>query len=124
VSEVYSGKHAFYPNKNSKIFLILFFQILQSRLLKALGSCSPENRCVVPGRYYQMFGKNLVDVVKSECGSKVFGTALQYFALDPVHAECEMVEDACQGFGTNEIFLFSIICGRSNQEIALLKVCN
>ena len=93
-----------------------------SRLLKALGSCTVEDRCAVPARYNQMFGKNLVDVIEKECGNRPFGKALQYFSVDPVQAECEMLEDACKGFGTNENFLFSIICGRSNSEIALLKV--
>lgn len=95
---------------------------IKSLLLKALGGCTPESRCVIPARYYQLFGKNLVDVVESECGNRVFGKALQYFAVDPVQAECNMLEEACKGFGTNEIFLFSIISGRFNEEIAILKV--
>jgi hypothetical protein len=60
--------------------------------------------------------------MKSECGSRDFGTALQFLAVDPVHAECLMIEEACQGIGTYEMLLFSIICGRSNREIELLKV--
>lgn len=60
--------------------------------------------------------------MESECGNKVFGTALQFLAVDPVHAECLMIEEACQGIGTKEMLLFSIICGRSNSEIELLKV--
>jgi hypothetical protein len=79
-------------------------------------------RSMVPGRYFQMFHKDLVALMKSECGNRDFGTALQYLAVDPVHAECMMIEDACKGLGTHEIFLFSIICGRSNKEIDLLKV--
>ena len=93
------------------------------RLLKALGGCNGDMRSKVPGRYFQMYHKDLLSLMKSECGSRHFGTALQYLAVDPVHAECLMIEDACKGFGTNEIFLFSIICGRSNKDIELLKVC-
>jgi Annexin len=108
------------PESYDAIYII--HHCYYSRLLKALGRCGPDERCKIPARYFQMFGKNLVDVVESECGHRVFGRALQYMAVDPVAAECEMIEDACKGFGTNEIFLFSIICGRSNEEIALLKV--
>ena len=92
------------------------------RLLKALGGCNGEMRSKVPDRFFQMYHKDLLSLMKSECGSRGFCTAVQYLAVDPVHAECLMIEDACKGFGTNELFLFSIICGRSNQDIELLKV--
>lgn len=93
----------------------------ENRLLKALGRCNVEERCMVPARYFQIYNKKLVDVIESECGNRVFGRALQYMAVDPVAAECEMIEDAVKGFGSNEIFLFSIIAGRNNDEIKLLK---
>lgn len=69
-----------------------------------------------------MFKKELQAVIKSECGNKDFGTALQFLAVDPVEAECDMVDRACKGFGTNEMLLLSIICGRTNKEIEILKV--
>jgi Annexin len=90
--------------------------------LKALGGSNAETRCMIPARYFQLYNKSLIDVIKSECGNRVFGTALQYLAVDPVHAECLMIEEACAGFGTDENFLFSIICGRSNADIVALKV--
>lgn len=93
----------------------------EKRLLKAMGSMTGETRCKVPLRYPQMFDKDLKALVKSECGSRDFGTALQFLAVDPVEAECDMIKKACKGLGTDETLLYTIICGRSNKEMQLLK---
>lgn len=93
----------------------------EKALFKALGSISQENRYKVPVRYEQMFEKKLYDVVKSECGSKPFGKTLQYLSVNPVEAECEMIHAACKGAGTDEFLLVTIIAGRSNKEIDILK---
>lgn len=81
-----------------------------------------EQRCVVPIRYKELFKKNLSDVIKSECGNRDFGTAAQFLAVDPVHAECLILDKACKGVGTDELLLSTVICGRSNVEMELLKV--
>jgi Annexin len=93
----------------------------EKRLLKALGSQSAEHRCMVPIRYENLFGKNLKDTMKSECGKKPFGTVLQLLAVNPVEAECDMIDRACQGLGTNEVLLFTMLGGRSDKEMELLK---
>jgi hypothetical protein len=63
-----------------------------------------------------------VDVMKSECGNKDFGTAVQFLAVDPVTAECMMINAACKGAGTDELLLGTLICGRTNEEMNILKV--
>jgi hypothetical protein len=83
-----------------------------------MGSMSAETRCMVAIKYKQMFEKELKDVMKSECGKKDFGTA-----LPPDAAEAGMIHKACSGIGTNELLLATILCGRSNEEMILLKVC-
>jgi hypothetical protein len=90
-----------HPSHTIKIVPILVHLALmyepESKLLRALGSCTPDMRCKVPFRYEEMFGKELQAVIKSECGNKDFGTALQFLAVDPVEAECDMVDRACKG---------------------------
>ena len=81
-----------------------------------------EDQCMVPIRYKDLFEKELVDVMKSECGKKDFGTALQFLAVNPVEAECMMIDKASKGLGTNELLLLTLICGRTNKEMELLKV--
>jgi Annexin len=94
----------------------------EKRLLKAMGSMTPEERCMVPIRFKQLFKKSLVDVVASECGNKDFGTALQFLAVNPVEAECLMLGKAAKGVGTDELLLCTIVCGRTNKELEILKV--
>jgi hypothetical protein len=93
------------------------------QLIKAIGATSPDERCLIPARYKTLFGKKLLDVMKSECGKKDFGTAIQFLAVDPVEAECMMINKACKGAGTDELLLSTIICGRTNKEMDILKVC-
>jgi hypothetical protein len=88
-----------------------------------MGGMTMEERCMVPIRYKELYKKKLVDVVKSECGNKDFGTALQFLAVNPVEAECMMIDKACKGAGTDELLLSTIICGRTNKEMEILKVC-
>ena len=40
------------------------------RLLRVMGALTPEDRCKVPIRYRELFKKELVKVMKSECGNK------------------------------------------------------
>jgi hypothetical protein len=87
-----------------------------------MGSMSPETRCKLAIKYKEMFNKELKDVLKSECGKRDFGTALQFMAQPPDAAEAGMVHKACSGIGTNELLLATILCGRSNKEVQALKV--
>jgi len=90
-------------------------------LIKALVYCSPQERAQVAAKYEEVHGKSLKKVMKSECGNRDFGTALQFLAVPSDQGECDMIKKACKGIGTNELELYPIICGRSNTEIDLLK---
>jgi hypothetical protein len=86
-----------------------------------MGSQSPETRCKVYLRYKELYKQELIKVMKSECGKRTFGQALMFLAVDPVTADCLMIDKACSGVGTNELLLFTILCGRTNKEMELLK---
>jgi hypothetical protein len=88
----------------------------------AIGSQTPEVRCHVAARYKELFEKDLMDVIESECGKKPFGLALKYLSVPPDVAECHMVHDACKGLGTNEVLLTTLVSARSNKEMEHLKV--
>lgn len=81
---------------------------------------SPEDRCKVSLRYKEVYGKELKDVLARECRGD-FGTALQFLAVPLDVAECDMIKKACKGVGTDETLVYSIIAGRSNREIEILK---
>lgn len=84
---------------------------------------TPDLSKIVESSIFQvMFDQELKDVMKSECGSRDFGTALQFLAVPPLEAECMMIKHACGGVGTDEKVLASIVCGRTNKELNMLKV--
>jgi hypothetical protein len=91
------------------------------RLIKALTYCTPHERVQLAARYEEIHGKNLKKVMKSECGKKDFGTALQLLAVSPDETECDIIKAACKGLGTDELLLYPVICGRTNTEIDILK---
>lgn len=91
-------------------------------VIKALASKDAETRTKISVRYPELNdGKSLKAIMKSECGSKNFGMALQFLSVPADVMECDMITRACKGLGTNELVLYPIICGRSNDEMAILK---
>jgi len=93
----------------------------EKRVIEAIGNTTGEERKLIAMRYQEMYDKDLRKLLKSECGSNNFGQALQYLSLGPVEAECRMLKKAVDGLGTNELMLYSILCGRSNADMELLK---
>ena len=91
-----------------------------SRLITSLGSTSPEDRLKIALRYQEMYDKTLKSVMKKEVSGD-FGTLMKYLSLSPAEAECAMLKDACKGVGSHQIALYSILCGRSNEDMELLK---
>lgn len=92
----------------------------RGRLISSLGDTTPEDRLKISIRYQDMFDKDLKDVIREETSGD-FGVAMKYLALDPVQAECSMIKDACKGVGSHATILHSILCGRSNNDMELLK---
>ena len=93
----------------------------EGALIEALGKTTGEERMQIPVKYNEMYDRNLKEKMKKECGKGDFGLALQYLAVEPVAAECAMIKKACDGLGTNEELLSTILCGRSNEDMELLK---
>lgn len=86
-----------------------------------MGTVTPEQRCYLGMKYKEMFDKDLKDVMRSECGRKDLGSALQLLSLSPDAMDVELLRKACKGIGTNERLLQTIICGRSNKDMEILK---
>jgi len=91
------------------------------RLIKALGATTSEERKKISTRYPEIYAKELRKVMKDECGNSDFGVAMQFLALGPVEAECYMIKKAVDGWGSDKLLLYSILCGRSNDDMILLK---
>ena len=91
------------------------------RLIKAMGNTNGSDRKCLSIRYPELHDKELLKVMKSECGNSDFGTVMQLLSLGPVEAECRMIKKAVDGMGSDKLLLYSILCGRSNQDMTLLK---
>jgi glutamate formiminotransferase len=50
-----------------------------------------------------------------------FGDAIRFLALRPDQAEAKMIKHATKGIGSSTNIIWSIICGRTNAEIDILK---
>lgn len=89
-----------------------------------MGSTSASSRCHLPIHYKKLYKKNLDEVMKSECGSRAFGTALCWLAVSPVVADCNILMSCFDGNGTvtNPKVLWATLCGRSNRDMEILKV--
>mmetsp|Transcript_13159 Transcript_13159/g.15315 ORF Transcript_13159/g.15315 Transcript_13159/m.15315 type:complete len:340 (+) Transcript_13159:105-1124(+) len=93
----------------------------EKRLIEAIGNTTEYDRKLLSLRFEKTFGKDLKKYMKSECGNNGFGQALQYLSLGPVETECRMLKKAVDGLGSNKVMLYSILCGRSNEDMELLK---
>ena len=90
-------------------------------LLEAIGATTPEERFKIALRYKDLFEEDLKDVMESETSGD-FGLALKMCSFGPAEAECYMIHRACKGLGSaHEKVLYSIVCGRSNRDMELLK---
>lgn len=92
----------------------------ESELIEAIGATLPIDRFEIAIRYKEWYEKDLKDVMQSE-SSGDFGLALKMCSFGPVEAECYMIKQACKGMGSHKGVLFSILCGRSNRDMQLLK---
>jgi len=93
----------------------------EDTLIRVLGSKSPSERFFINKRYQEVYGKDLDDLMKSECGSGDFGFALRLLAMPSDEADVQLLKKCVAGLGTNEHILYTIVCGRTNADIDLLK---
>lgn len=92
----------------------------ESKLIDAIGATTPEDRFKIALRFKDLYDKDLKDLMQSE-SSGDFGLALKMCSYGPVEAECYMIKQACKGMGSRKDVLYSILCGRSNRDMELLK---
>jgi len=91
------------------------------RLIAAMGNTTGIERKKISIRFPEMFQKELEKLMKEECNNNDFGLAMKFLSNGPVEAECMMLKYAMDGFGCDKLLLHSILCGRSNEDMTLLK---
>lgn len=98
----------------------------KNKVIQILGSQTAEGRFKLAARYKELNeGETLDALMKKEMQGTLtagnFGIAMELLGLPPHEAECVMLKKACKGIGASANIIYSIICGRTNKEMEILK---
>ncbi|CAG0912648.1 unnamed protein product [Notodromas monacha] len=92
----------------------------EKAIIDILSHVDNRQRQELKHKFKAMFGKDLVDELKSELGGN-FESVVLALMEPPLEYLVSWLNRAMKGLGTNEYALIEILCGRPNQEIMLLK---
>ncbi|KAG3232880.1 hypothetical protein PI124_g22042 [Phytophthora idaei] len=90
----------------------------EAALASLLLSKTVEQRYLIWWCYRILYKQNLSDLVKSKSD---YGVLLKTLASPLEHVEAEILRKATKGLGTTEEWIYPVVMGRSNADIALLK---
>eukprot|EP00548_Thalassiothrix_antarctica_P008344 CAMPEP_0194131386 /NCGR_PEP_ID=MMETSP0152-20130528/2170_1 /TAXON_ID=1049557 /ORGANISM="Thalassiothrix antarctica, Strain L6-D1" /LENGTH=332 /DNA_ID=CAMNT_0038826155 /DNA_START=29 /DNA_END=1027 /DNA_ORIENTATION=- len=91
------------------------------KCIEVIGGFNADDRYKLSARFKELEdGKTLCDLMQKEMSGN-FGQAMQFMSLPPHEAECAMIKAAAKGVGSHAMVLMSILCGRTNVEMEILK---
>lgn len=89
--------------------------------IACLGAKDATERWKLARRYKELYDKSLTELMKSEFSGD-FGRVMKMLAMPIDEAEAYMLKKAMDGFGCNAQVVYSILVGRSNDEMNRIKV--
>jgi len=90
------------------------------KVIDCVANKDANERWKLSRRYKELYGKSLDELIKKEFkGDFKFGMTCLAMPLD--EAECYMIKKATDGIGANAHVVYSILCGRTNDEINRIK---
>mmetsp|Transcript_582 Transcript_582/g.879 ORF Transcript_582/g.879 Transcript_582/m.879 type:complete len:336 (+) Transcript_582:98-1105(+) len=92
----------------------------KKKVIDALATRDATDRYKISIRYKELYEKSLLDVMKKEFSGDL-GMTLEFLSLPLDEAECRMLKKATDGIGCASNVIYSICCGRTNEEIERLK---
>jgi len=92
----------------------------EEAIIESLANVTNEQRQVLTAAFKQMYGRDLIDDLKSELGGKLEKVILALMTPAAFYDAREL-RAAMKGAGTDEGVLIEILASRSNEEIALIK---
>jgi hypothetical protein len=92
----------------------------KQKVINALATRDASDRYKVALRYKELHHVELSEVMKKEFSGDL-GMALKLLALPLDWAECAMIRKATAGIGASTNILWSVLCGRTNEEIDRIK---
>jgi hypothetical protein len=92
----------------------------RQKVIDTLANKDAEERWKLTKRYPELHDKPLAELMKSEFKGD-FGRAMTMLAMPLDEAECYMIKKATDGVGCNVHVVYSILCGRTNDELNMIK---
>ncbi|CAF92142.1 unnamed protein product, partial [Tetraodon nigroviridis] len=92
----------------------------EDAILQLLTARSNTQRQEIKAVYKTLFGKDLVDNLKSELGGK-FETLIIALMTPPIMYDAQSLRDAIKGAGTDEKVLVEILASRTPAEVNAIK---
>jgi len=92
----------------------------EAQIIAVVANRSNAQRQELKKTYAQMWGKDLIDALKSELGGH-FEDAVVALFKPTIDFDAWCLHDAMSGAGTTESTLIEIMCSRSNEEITAIK---
>uniref|UniRef100_A0A7S3P5T1 Annexin n=1 Tax=Amphora coffeiformis TaxID=265554 RepID=A0A7S3P5T1_9STRA len=101
----------------------------KQKVIDAIATQDATTRYYLAIRYGELFAddtrkddgiRTLQKLMRKEFSGD-FATALEFLSLPAHMAECAMIRRACKGIGAAVNVVWSIVCGRTNAEMELLK---
>lgn len=89
-------------------------------VIDAIATKDATERWKLSKRYEELFNKKLEDLMKKEFSGD-FAFAMRCLAMPLDQAECFMIKKATDGVGCSVKIVYSVMCGRTNAELELLK---
>jgi annexin A7/11 len=88
----------------------------EKAIIEVLAHRTNAQRQQIKQQFKQMFGKDLIDELKSELTSH-FEDIVLAMMMTPAEYDAYQLHDAIEGAGTKEGTLIEILCSRTNQQI-------
>ena len=92
----------------------------KQKVIDALATKDAVERYKLALRYKELQNMDLAELMKKEFSGD-FGNTMVFLAMPLHEAECAMIKKACAGIGAAANVIWSICCGRTNEEMELLK---
>lgn len=92
----------------------------KDQVIAVLGTKDSTERFKLSHRFKELYGKPLADLMKSEFSGD-FEDLTRMLAMPLDEAECHMIKKATKGVGCHKTLLYSILIGRSNDEMNRIK---
>lgn len=92
----------------------------EKKIINVTNSYNHAQRMMIKDAFTRMYKRNLMKDFKSELSGK-FEKMILGFWMDPGRYDAYLVEQACEGMGTDEDVLTEVICTASPTELKLMQ---